>query len=157
PPDQGLARVLRPWLQQVAQALIELPGARGAGDFGRSGGVVTNLEYDTTWALLRLALALADEDLLLRARRCAWHPIDRDLDAARGLPFAHGKEHRSSPAEPGHVWLRGLLWTAAVTADDELLGGARQIAHALAAMPARGEGRQERARDYGWPLQELEA
>src|SRR5439155_24003898 len=117
----------------------------------------TNLEFDTALAFLRLALALQDEELLLRARRCARHTIDRDLDGTSGLPFAHGSDHRSAPAEPGHVWLRGLLWTAAVTADDELLGSARQIAHALAAMPSPGDGARERARDFGWPLQELEA
>jgi hypothetical protein len=118
---------------------------------------VTNLEFDTTLALLRLALATGDEELLLRARRCARHLVDHDLEPNTGLPFTHGADHRSSPPEPGHAWLRGLLWTGAVTADDDLLAAAAQLAHAIAAAPPEEEGRRERARDYAWPLAELEA
>jgi hypothetical protein len=157
PADQGLAQRLRPYLGEVANALQELPGARGAGDFARSGGVVTNLEFDTTLACLRLALALQDDGLLLRARRCAMHLVDRDLDARTGLPFPHGPGHRTGRPEPGHVWLQGCLWVGAVCAEDDLLRAARQIAHGLAAAPPTGEGPHERARDYAWPLLELEA
>lgn len=160
PAGGGTAVALRGHLQQVARSLVELDGPRGAGDYARSGGTVTNLEFDTTLALLRLALALGDEELLLRARRAAWHLVDRDLDERTGLPFPHGPGHRTGQPEPGHAWLCGLLWTGAVAADEPLLAAARQIAGALAAAvggggrPAGGPG--ERARDFAWPLLELE-
>ncbi|MGE3171314.1 MAG: hypothetical protein AB7O97_01730 [Planctomycetota bacterium] len=157
PRDRGLAAPVRAHLQRAAAALSELPGMRGRGDYGRSGDVITNLEFDTTLALLRLGLALGDDDLLLRARRAAWHLCDRDLDAATGLPFGHGPDHRHTPPAPGHAWLQGLLWVGALWADDELLAAARQIAHGLASVPPMGEGVEDRARDYGWPLLELEA
>lgn len=151
-----LAREVREHLATCAAALVELPGLRGAGDYARSGGVVTNLEFDTTLALLRLALALGDEALLLRARRSALHLCDRDLDARSGLPFCHGQDHRVAAPEPGHAWLQGLLWTGAVCADERMLEVAEQIARGLAALPAVSEREHERARDYAWPLHELE-
>lgn len=156
PPAGPLAREVREHLAACAAALVELPGLRGAGDFARSGGVVTNLEFDTTLALLRLALALGDEGLLQRARRSALHLCDRDLDARSGLPFCHGKDHRVAAPEPGHAWLQGLLWTGAVCADERMLDAAQQIARGLAALPAVAEREHERARDYAWPLHELE-
>jgi hypothetical protein len=156
PRDLGLCAEVRAHLQRAAHALVELPGVRGAGDHARSGGVVTNLEFDTTLALVRLAVALQDEGLLRRARRAAFHLVDRDLDARTGLPFAHGPDHRSSPPQPGHVWLQGLLWVGALCAEDHLLAAAGQIARSLAATPPVGEGEDDRARDWAWPLLELE-
>jgi len=157
PRDSGLAAPLRAHLQQAAHALRELPGTRGAGDYARSGGVVTNLEFDTALGLLRLALALGDVSLWQRARRAAWHLADRDLDERTGLPFAHGLGHRDAAPEPGHAWLQGIAWCGAIGADEPLLDAARRIAHAIAASPPAGEGRNERARDFAWPLLELEA
>jgi hypothetical protein len=157
PSNGALGKRVRDHLAEVARALVELPGLRGAGDYARSGGVVTNLEFDTTLALLRLGLALGDESLLQRARRSALHLCDRDLDERTGLPFRHGPDHRAASPEPGHAWLQGLLWTGAVCADDRMLLCAQQIARGLAAMPAVAEGEGERARDYAWPLRELEA
>lgn len=156
PPDAGLGRRIRDHLLQAASLLQELPGERGAGDYARSRGIVTNLEFDMPLALLRLALATGEPELLLRARRSALHLLDRDLDRDTGLPFPHGPHHRSGWPEPGHAWLTGLLWTGAVTADDLLLDGARALARALAAQPAVGDGPLDRARDHGWPLLELE-
>jgi hypothetical protein len=49
------------------------------------------------------------------------------------------------------------LWVGAVTADDQLLLAGHQLARALAAHPPDGSGSGDRARDYGWPLGELEA
>lgn len=157
PANGTLGKRVRERLAEAARALVELPGLRGAGDYARSGGVVTNLEFDTTLALLRLALALGDDALLQRARRSALHLCDRDLDERTGLPFRHGPDHRASSPEPGHAWLQGLLWTGAVCADDRMLLCAQQIARGLAAMPSVAEGEGERARDYAWPLGELEA
>lgn len=157
PPIGQLARELRRHLATAAAALVELPGLRGAGDYMRSGGVVTNLEFDTTLALLRLALALGDDSLLLRARRSALHLCDRDLDMRSGLPFRHGPDHRVATPEPGHAWLQGLLWMGAICADERMLGAAQQIARGLAAFPAVAEAAHERARDFAWPLHELEA
>lgn len=155
-------RLAAPLRQQLLAALpalraCELPGARGAGDYGRSEDVVTNLEFDTTLALLHGALATGDLELLARAERSARHLVDRDLDRRSGLPFAHGKEHRSGAPEPGHTWLQGLLWAGCLFADDELLHAARGLGRAIAAMPPSGQGRAELARDYAWPLLELEA
>jgi hypothetical protein len=62
-----------------------------------------------------------------------------------------------NPPEPGHAWLTGLLLTGCFTADDELIDAARTMATGLANHPARAQGRDDRARDLGWPLLELEA
>lgn len=156
PPDSGLAARHRTELLAAAEALVELPGRRGAGDYGRSGGIVTNLEYDTALAFLRLHFATGDPAHLVRAWRSARHVLDRDLDRHSGLPHAHGRDHRSARPEPGHAWLRGMLWSGLAAGDDQLVAGARAMAHALAAHPPDGEGEQDRARDHAWPLGELE-
>lgn len=150
------ARDLRRLLGRMLPRLVELPGARGAGDYGRSGAVVTNLEFDTTLALLHCAAGLADPMALARARRAAVHAVDRDVDPRSGLSFPHGPDHRTGTPEPGHVWLRGLLWVGLLAADDGLLAAAQALAGALAAHPPAGSGRQDRLRDHAWPLAEIE-
>jgi len=144
-------------LAEIADRLVELPGARGAGDFARSDGVVTNLEYDTTYALLRCAVATGHRRAFALAQRSARHLRDRDLDRRTGLPFVHGAAHRSGRVESGHAWLRGLLWVGLLTADDAALCAARALGRALAAHLPQGQGPSERLRSYAWPLAELEA
>ena len=150
-------KAVRAHLATLLPLLRELPGRRGAGDYGRSGGVITNNEYDTPFALLRCAVGLADPLALARARRAAAHTLDRDFDANSGLVFTHGLEHRSGAVEPGHTWLRGVLWTGLLTADDTLIEGALCLARGLVSHPPSGTGRNERLRDYASPLLELEA
>jgi hypothetical protein len=157
PAAGGCGETLRRQLAVALPALRELPGVRGAGDFARSGGVVTNLEFDSTFALLRCAVAFGDRELFALAGRCARHLRDRDLDVRTGLPFPHGPDHRTGVPEPGHAWLQGLLWVGLMTADDGLLDTARTIGMGLATRPPNGEGHNERARDFAWPLLELEA
>lgn len=157
PESGGQARQLQKRLVDAADLLVELPGRRGRGDFGRSEGIVTNLEYDTTLAFAQLALATGELRFLQQAQRCARHTLDRDLDHDTGLPFQHGLEHRTGTPQPGHCWLRGMLLVGCLCADDELLDGARALARALAQHPPSGEGLKERARDYAWPLWEMEA
>ncbi len=152
-----LAADVRREILATLPRLCELPGQRGAGDFARSDGVVTNLEFDTTLALLRCAVATGDPGTLALAGRCARHLRDRDLDRRSGLPFSHGSDHRTGAPEPGHAWLQGLLWAGCWFADDGLLATARSIGRAVAASPPCGEGFAERARDFAWPLLELEA
>ena len=150
------ARVRRR-LGVVVDALVELPGDRGAGDFARHGGEVTNLEYDTTFALLRCAVATGHRRAFALAQRSARHLRDRDLDGRSGLPFVHGARHRTGVVESGHAWLQGLLWVGLLTADDGALAAARALGRALAAHLPGGRGQHERLRSYGWPLLELEA
>lgn len=156
PPGGNQGRALRRQLASAVAALRELPGERGAGDYARS-DAITNLEYDTTLALLRQAIGAADAAAFARALRSARHLVDRDLDLRTGLPFAHGPEHRVGEPEPGHAWLQGLLQVGLWSADDGLIAAAKALAAALAAQPPRGTGRNELARDYAWPLGELEA
>jgi hypothetical protein len=150
-------KALRAHVARLLPRLRELPGARGAGDYARADGVVTNLEFDTTLALVRCALGLGDVGAWSRACRSARHLVDRDLDPRTGLPFPHGAEHRGGVPEPGHAWLQGVLWVGLLAADDELIAAARGLGLAIAAHPPAGEGRHERLRDHGWPLLELEA
>ncbi|MCA3009046.1 MAG: hypothetical protein INH34_11790 [Phycisphaerales bacterium] len=159
PPGGGgdAARALRRHLASTLPSLRELPGPRGAGDYGRSGGVVTNLEFDTTFALLRCGIGLRDESALRKALRSGRHLVDCDLDGASGLPYPHGLDHRSGTPEPGHAWLQGVLWLALLTADDELVAAAQGLGLALALHPPRGAGATDRMRDLAWPLLELEA
>jgi hypothetical protein len=160
PPSGGggeVARAARRRLAATLPLLRELPGPDGVGDYGRSGGVVTNLEFDTVFALLRCAVGLGEEAALRAALRSARHLVDCDLDARTGLPFPHGPGHRTGAPEPGHAWLQGLLWLGLVTADDELLAAAKSIGLALALHPSASAASSERLRDFAWPLAELEA
>lgn len=157
PQDQGLAKALRGELLRTVALLPPAPGQRGAGDYLRDGGVVTNLEFDTTLGLARLGLATMEQELLRRALAAARHLGDIDLDSGSGLPFVHGKDHRGAAPEPGHAWLRGVLLVGCLAADDALIATARTLAWGLAAVRPVGEGRFERARDLGWPLQEVQA
>lgn len=153
----GTTKTVRKHLRSVVGQMIEMPGRRGAGDFVRSNGEVTNLEFDTGFALLRCALANADARAWQLALRAAGHLRDRDLDMRSGLPFLHGATHRGGAPEAGHVWLEGLLWVGLLTADDDALAAARGIGRALALRLPMGTGRNERLRDYAWPLLQLEA
>jgi len=152
-----LGKVVRRQLLAVHERLVELPGERGAGDFARSDGIITNGEFDTSLGLLRLAMATGDRAAFARGLRSAQHLRDRDLDSRTGLPFPHGADHRTGIPVCGHVWLQGLMLAGLLTADDDLIGAARAVGCALAARPPMGQGRSERARDYAWPLLELEA
>lgn len=149
------ARVRR-HLSAVIGRLVEMPGRRGAGDFARGSGEVTNLEFDTTLALLRCAVASSDERAWSLALRAATHLGDRDIDPRTGLPFMHGAGHRTALPQVGHVWLQGLLWVGLLTADDDVLALVRSIGQALTKNLPQGTGRMERLRDYAWPLLELE-
>lgn len=144
-------------LAAAVDALVEMPGLRGAGDFRRADGEVTNLEYDTTYALLRCAVATGHRRALRLALRCADQLRDRDLDQRTGLPFVHGDAHRTGRVEAGHAWLRGLLWVGLLAADDGALAAARALGRALSGQLPRGVGRGERLRDFASPLLELEA
>lgn len=156
PPLGPRAKRYREHLVDAAEQLEEMPGVRGKGDYQRSRGVITNLEFDTTLGFARLGLAMENGPLLSRALAAARHLADRDIHPS-GLPFCHGQGHRAASPEPGHAWLTGLLLVGCVTADRDLIRVAGGIAHGLARRPPQGEGEEERARDYGWPLLELEA
>ncbi|MGC6488016.1 MAG: hypothetical protein ACON4Z_10250 [Planctomycetota bacterium] len=155
--SRGAAALVRRRLNEAVAALVELPGQRGAGDYARRDGEVTNLEYDTTFALLRCAVASRNRRAFVLAQRGARHLRDRDLDARTGLPFLHGATHRSGRVESGHAWLQGMLWIGLLTADDGALAAARALGRALAAHLPVGRRRQERLRSYAWPLLEAEA
>ncbi|MCA8973388.1 MAG: hypothetical protein KDC98_01635 [Planctomycetes bacterium] len=157
PPGGRLGKRIRRHLERVRATLTEMPGERGAGDFVRSGEVVTNLEFDTTLGLLRLALATGDRAILAQGIRAASHLRDRDIDRRSGLPFMHGPDHRIATPRAGHAWLQGLLLAGLLTADDSMIEAAKSIARGLAASEPRGTGGQERARDFAWPLLEIEA
>ncbi len=160
PPGGRRSAQRRHDLVEIAKAMQSLPGLRGRGDYARSGGVVTNLEFDTVLGLVRMALAVGDPGLLMRAVDSARHLIDIDLHRGQGLPYRHGTTHRSAPPEAGHVWLSGLLLVGCVMADDSLVAAARTMALGLARQPARVQrdgAATDRARDVGWPLLEMEA
>lgn len=157
PAGGRIGEAVRKQLAAVRGKLVEMPGERGAGDFERSQGVVTNLEYDTTLGLLRCAFVLGDSGALSQALRCASHLCDRDFDQRSGLPFTHGPDHRTGMPAPGHAWLQGLLLAGLVAADDDLIAAARAIGRGLASHPPTGSEQYEVARDYAWPLLELEA
>ena len=156
PAGGRLGREYRARLAELVPRLKELTGLRGRGDYGRSRDVVTNLEFDTTLGLVRLGLATGNPAVLERARRSALHLVDRDLDSRTGLLFRHAKGHRSGAPDPGHTWLSGLLLLGCVAADERLIGAARLIARGLARHPAPGQGEDDRVRDVGWPLLEME-
>ncbi|MCC6784144.1 MAG: hypothetical protein IT457_14980 [Planctomycetes bacterium] len=162
PRADGSGRELREALREAVPRLPRAPGARGRGDYlrGPQGETVTNQEFDTTLAFARLALADDDPALLARARECAWHLVDVDLDRRSGLPHRHGAEHREAAPELGHVWTSGALLVAMLCADrellDELLGVVRALAARVRAREPR-RGPADRLRDEAWPLFELES
>ncbi len=134
------------------------PGESGRGDYVR-GEVVTNLEFDTTLALLRLGLASGSIEALRRGVESARHLEEVDIDPASGLPHRHGPEHRSRDPEAGHVWIEGLQLAGLLTADQQLVDASRTMARSLASRMRIGSGGQgpfDRLRDEAWPLHELE-
>jgi len=153
-------RELREHLARQLMQGRRCPGARGEGDYVRGpedAPIVTNLEFDTALALAGLGLAMERRDLLERAYRAAWHTVTRDLDRRTGLPFPHGRSHRGGVPQPGHAWLQGLHLVGLLAGDEDLVAAAGGLARALARQPPMGEGREERLRDFAWPLWELEA
>ncbi|MCA8955304.1 MAG: hypothetical protein KDC87_04475 [Planctomycetes bacterium] len=151
-----LAADLRQRLLRTATRLHEEQTRRGSGDYRRSKGVVTNLEFDTTLALARLGMATGDRVLLARAWRAARHSVDIDLDPNTGLHHRHGLDHHSGPADPGHTWLSGVLLVGCLAAEERWIAAAQRIARGLARHPPGGQGRDDRVRDVGWPLLEME-
>ncbi len=148
-------------LARFGAGLPTLSGRRGHGDYARSGGTITNLEFDTTLAFARLGMATRSRELLQRAADAARHLVDVDLDPRTALPFRHGGDHRTARPEPGHVWSTGLLTVGALAAQAEWIDAARAMARGLARHPAlasaEGERGDDRLRDVAWPLAELEA
>lgn len=159
--DRGMAVELRAALVASWRSMPMAPGAEGRGDYLRLGDDgeprVTNLEYDTTLGLLRLALHQGDREALRRAHAAATHLIDQDIDVSSGLPFRHGRGHRTARPETGHCWIRGLLWTGCVFADRVMIDAALEIARSLARRVLSGRESVEFGRDLGTPLLELEA
>ncbi len=157
PPGSRVGREFRTHLLKSLARIAELTGLRDVGDYRRGKGVMTNLEFDTALAFARLGLAEGHQGLLERAWRSATHSMDHDLDPHSKLLFAHGSDHRSRPGDPGHTWLAGILLVGCLAADRQLIRAAERIAHGLAEHPPQGQGYQERVRDLGWPLLEMEA
>ena len=156
------ARSLRTELRE-AVASMRRAGGRARGDYLRGEGdavVVTNLEFDTTLGFLRLAQSADPASnvraaLLERAYESAYHLLDQDLHVGSGLPYRHGRGHRTALPESGHVWVRGVLWTGCLFADEVLIEGALDVARALARKVSVGDV-PKHARDVGAPLLELE-
>ena len=147
---------------RLLDALPELPRCEGhPGDYVRGrpddtgARVKTNLEFDTTLGFLRLALVCDREDLLRRALESATYLCDRNVDVRSGLPFRHGRGHRSARPEFGHCWWTGALSTALTFADRDLRDHALEIGRAVARGVQAMEP-AERLRDVAWPLLELE-
>lgn len=161
PRADGTGRAHRRTLLASVNRLGVDPADPFPGDYvrGKEGETITNLEFDTTLGLLRLALSESDPDCLSRAFAAARHAVDVDIDAASGLPFRHGPGHRVARPEPGHVWTTGLLLTGAVFGEQDLFDAGLGIARALAARVTTPEpevGPRDRLRDEAWPLHELE-
>jgi hypothetical protein len=157
PKGGTIGREYRRRLLQVVARLPELGTLRDRGDYRRSREVMTNLEFDTTSVFARLGLAEGKGGLLKKALRSAYHSADHDLDARTSLLHRHGKDHRHGPPDPGHTWLHGILLVGCLAAEERLINTARRIARGLARHPGMGEGRDDRIRDVGWPLAEMEA
>lgn len=161
PRADGSGRAWRQALLDAFEHLPAAPGERGRGDYvrGADGETVTNLEFDTTLGLARLALGEDSPELLLASWHSCRHLLDVDLDTRSGLPFCHGSDHRRAPPELGHVWCTGARLVGCTFADRATIAGALSIARGLAArVRARHvpEGIGDRMRDEAWPLFELE-
>ncbi len=158
PPTAGnLGKAVRHELLDVLPNLREMAGARGRGDYARRDDIVTNLEFDMTLGFARLALATRSDLARRKAYESARHLIDHDLDPRSGLPFCHGKDHRSNRPVLGHCWLTGVLLTGCVFADRDLIETALSIGRSLADASRAPTRAKERARASGWPLLELES
>ncbi|MCA8943155.1 MAG: hypothetical protein KDB80_11400 [Planctomycetes bacterium] len=162
PAADGLGVELRAALFESVDALRPADGDRGRGDYVRGtladpdATIVTNLEYDTTLGFVRLGLALDAADWLTRAHESAVHLCDRDVDLRSGLPFRHGRDHRSARPELGHCWWSGVVLTSLTFADRESLRRGLDIGRSVA-RATEVSRRAERIRDVGWPLFECEA
>ena len=94
PRSDSLARSYREKLVEAASWLRELPGLRGRGDYGRSGGVVTNLEYDTTLAFARLGLVAENAALREQLPSAESLPDDPELiEQMKAMGYIGGGDH----------------------------------------------------------------
>lgn len=153
------ARGIRKHLVTTWAGMTTMGDVRGRGDYQRAGGIITNLEYDTTFGLARMGLCARNMRMLMAAHEAACHQIDRDLHGKTGLLHQHGREHRSGAPDPGHTWLQGLLLVGCLTGDDRLLAGARRIAGGLSRVSsaAQQDSPRDRCRDLAWPMLGLES
>ncbi|MCS6775882.1 MAG: SUMF1/EgtB/PvdO family nonheme iron enzyme [Chloroherpetonaceae bacterium] len=115
-----------------------------------------NLEYDVPYGLFLQFARTGHRKYLEAAAQAARHQADIDTNHITGQPWKHSPRHTETPAELGHVFLRGLITYTHFTGDPRGLETARQIGRFLnRAILDRGETGNER--QIGWGLYALTA
>ncbi len=150
--DRALGKALR----KAMETSLSWKDPRDRGDLKDGRGEWTNLEYDFPWALVLQFLRTGNPLYLEGARSCLAHMnstdrawLDRPGETA-DLFLVHGRDHRGNGTETGHVWIQGLLSTALLTGDRDLLGKCASTVRALTlAVQDRGTGGVSRC--LGWP------
>jgi formylglycine-generating enzyme required for sulfatase activity len=113
-----------------------------------------NLEYDIPYDLLMQFARTGHRKYLDAAISAARHQADIDTNHLTGQPWKHSPRHTETPAELGHVFLRGLIAWTHFTGDSHGLDTARRIGrHISKAVKIRGEVGNER--QIGWGLYAL--
>ncbi len=132
------------------------------GDYRKSYGIWANQEYDPAFGLIKRYLRTGKENDLDRALISLrhWLRFDRagqnDPLAAAGVPWMHGRSHRSGRTEPGHAWLDGALLAYFLTGEREYLDAALGVGDYLVdSVPRLKETSLERS--VSWSLAALAA
>lgn len=86
-----------------------------------------NLEYDIPYDLIMQFARTGNRKYLEAAITGARHQCDIDTNHITGQPWKHSPRHTETPAELGHVFLRGLIEYTHLTGDPRGLETAAQI------------------------------
>lgn len=132
------------------------------GDYRKEYGIWANQEYDPAFGLLKRYLWTGSSRDLSMAESMLSHWLcfdragNKDPAAWPGVPWMHGRCHRSGRNEPGHAWLDGLLLFHTLTGEERHLQGAKKIGDYFAGSLV-GLKDTELERTVSWSLHGLSA
>ncbi len=166
PPDDSLYRLYIAVTDELRSRLEgeqdQWDGFRDFGDYRLWHGQYANCEYDPAFGFLNRFLVNGDAGDLAMAETMLKHWIrfdcsgPADHETPNGLPWVHGKDHRSGEIEPGHMWVDGLLLFCLLTGENRFREAAAAIGSYLAEY-APGPGVRTNERSESWRLMALTA
>lgn len=143
------------WIRSRPTGIRNWGDAAMAGD-AKGRNSFTNLEYDIPYCLFLQYARTGLRRYLDAGIQAAKHQIDIDTNYLTGQPWKHGPMHTQTPADLGHVFVRGLITYTCLTGDPRGLDTARKIASYIRTAIGR-PAEVGNERQIGWALLALTA